>query len=210
MLTSARVTGCARWLGRLTLIGVLYFFMASAAVQFLRPDYSFMGTPLSFYLLGAYSDWLHTAFFALAAAIVLLALGYYASSAHRARSVTALLLFITGAVGVVVTAIFPTDTNNTLTLHGTIHIFGALVAFLCVSVAMLIQSWYFRHDTRWQSHFGKALGLAVFEFVVLWIYALSHFGARGLMEKLTILLILLWLALAAWWLQRPTEAPPHL
>ncbi|MDE2460719.1 MAG: hypothetical protein KGL98_05675, partial [Gammaproteobacteria bacterium] len=46
-------------LGRLALAGVLYFFLVSTAVQFLRPEYSVMGTPLSFYLLGPYGGWLH-------------------------------------------------------------------------------------------------------------------------------------------------------
>lgn len=69
------------WLGRLSLAGVLFFFAVSAVLQLLRPDYSFMGTPLSFYLLGPYNGWLHIAFYALAAAIVLLAIGCFAGSA---------------------------------------------------------------------------------------------------------------------------------
>lgn len=202
MHADARTIQLAPWLGWAAFIGVLYFFLVAAALQFLRPDYSFVGTPLSFYLLGLYSGWLHAAFYSLAAAIVLLAVGCYLSSFQGARTVTTLILFIVGASGVVVTAIFPTDTNNTLTRHGVIHVAGAAVAFLCVSVAMLVQSWYFRRDFGWRRHFRVAIGLAVFEFIVLWTYALSHFGARGLMEKFTILLILLWLALAAWWLRQ--------
>jgi hypothetical protein len=42
------------------------------------------------------------------------------------------------------------------------------------------------------------MGLAAFEFIVLWIYALAHIPARGFMEKLTILLILIWLGQSAW------------
>ena len=201
MPASARVSPVAPWLGRLALIGVLYFFLASAVVQFLRPDYSFMGTPLSFYLLGPYGGWLHSAFYALAAAIALLATGLYLGSEQGARTAATLLLFTLGAAGVAVTAISPTDTTATLTLHGAIHIFAAVVAFLCTSVAMLIQSWYFRRTPRWRPYFRPAMQLAVFEFAVLWWYALLHHPARGFMEKLTILLILLWLALAAWWLQ---------
>lgn len=202
MHTGARTTSFVPWLGWVAFIGVLYFFLIAATLQFLRPDYSFVGTPLSFYLLGPHGGWLHGAFYILAAAIVLLTSGYYLCSFHDARTVTTLILFLVGASGVAVTAIFPTDTNNTLTRHGVIHVVGAVVAFLCVSVAMLVQSWYFRRDAGWRRHFRVAIGLAVFEFVVLWIYALSHFGARGLMEKFTILLILLWLALAAWWLRQ--------
>lgn len=201
---------CVLWLGRLALIGVLYFFLASAVLQFLRPDYNFMGTPLSFYLLGPYSGWLHTGFYALACAIVLLAVGYYFGSEPRARTLATLILFTLGAAGVVVTAIFPTDTSNRLTRHGIIHILAATAAFLCVSVGMLIQSWRFRQEPRWRSHFRAAMELAAFEFIVLWYYALMHYPARGFMEKLTILLILLWLALAAWWLRSPGNSKLQL
>lgn len=192
-----------RWLGRLALAGVLYFLGASIALQFLRPDYNFMGTPLSFYLLGAYSGWLQAAFFILAGALIALATGYFAGSARQARSFAAPTLFIIGAAGVVTVVTFPTDTTNVPTLHGVIHVVGATVAFLCVSFAMLIQSWHFRRDPHWQKHFHPAMALAAVEFIVLWTYALARIPARGFMEKLTILLILAWLALAAWWLQQP-------
>ncbi|MGH8278707.1 MAG: DUF998 domain-containing protein [Gammaproteobacteria bacterium] len=198
------MTQAARtWFGRLALAGVLLFFITSAATQFLRPDYNFMGTPLSFYLLGAYGGWLQAAFFVLACSLVLLTVGYYLASPGDARSAATLILFIAGAAGVVITASFATDTSDRLTLHGALHVLGAMLAFLCVSVAMLSQSWYLRRVPRWQSHFRLALGLALAEFVVLWLYALGHIPARGFMEKLTILLILAWLALAAWWLQEP-------
>lgn len=210
MCESTRSTQLRRWLGRLALAGILYFFLASAALQFLRPDYNFLGTPLSFYLLGAYSGWLQAAFFVLACALVLLAAGYYSSSEPRSRAALPLILFSAGAAGVVVTALFQTDTSSTLTRHGLLHILGAVSAFLCVSVAMLFQSWRFRRNPRWRPHFRPAFGLAVFEFLVLWIYALARIPARGFMEKLTIVLIILWLGLAAWWLQAAADDKPHL
>ncbi|MDE1984235.1 MAG: DUF998 domain-containing protein [Gammaproteobacteria bacterium] len=197
-------------LGRLALAGVLYFFLVSTAVQFLRPEYSVMGTPLSFYLLGPYGGWLHGAFYALAAAILMLAIGCYIDSERPARTAATLVLFTLGAAGVAVTAVFPTDTSATLTRHGVIHVVTAAVAFLATSAAMLMQSWRFRHDPHWRRRFRNAMELAVFEFIVLWYYALMHYPARGFMEKLTILLILLWLALVAWWLQTPRRSPPQL
>ena len=189
--------------GRSALTGVLFFFLVTTLLQFLRPDYSFMGTPLSFYLLGPYNGWLHAAFYALAAAIVLLAVGCYAGSAAQARSAITLVLFILGAVGVVVTALSPTDTNDQLTVHGSIHVLAAALAFMATSFGMLIQSWGFRQDPAWRPHFRPALKLAVFEFMVLWVYALAHIPARGFMEKLTIVLILLWLGQTAYWLSAP-------
>lgn len=189
--------------GGFALAGVLFFFLVAAVLQFLRPDYTFMGTPLSFYLLGPHNGWLHAAFYALAAAIVLLAVGCYLGGAPQARSAATLVLFILGAAGVVVTALSPTDINDQLTVHGTIHVLAAALAFIATSFGMLFQSWGLRQDPAWRPHFRPALELAVFEFMVLWVYALAHIPARGFMEKLTIVLILLWLGQAACWLSVP-------
>ncbi len=186
--------------GGLAFAGVLFYFLVATVLQFLRPDYSFMGTPLSFYLLGPHSAWLHIAFYALATAIALLAVGCYIASAPPARSAATLVLFMLGAIGVVVTALASTDTSDKLSVHGAIHLLAAALAFIATSFGMLIQSWRFRLDPGWVPRFRPALELAVFEFLVLWIYALAHIPANGFMQKLTILLILLWLAQTAFWL----------
>lgn len=192
--------------GGLALTGVLFYFLAAAVLQFLRSDYSFMGTPLSFYLLGPYSAWLHAAFYVLAIAIALLAIGCYLASAPQARSAATLLLFILGATGVVVTAVAATDTSDTLTVHGSIHLLAAGTAFIATSFGMLVQSWRFRLDPVWRKHSRAALRLAAFEFLVLLIYALAHIPASGFMEKFTIVLILLWLGQVALWLSARSQA----
>lgn len=71
---------------------------------------------------------------------------------------------------------------------------------------MLIQSWRLRQDPNWQQRYRPALQLAAYEFLVLLIYALAHILASGFMEKLTILLILLWLGQVAVWLSVPRRA----
>ena len=197
-----------RLAGGLAFAGVLFYFLAAALLQFLRPDYSFMSTPLSFYLLGPYSGWLHAAFYVLAVAIALLAIGCYLASLPQARSAATLVLFMLGAAGVAVTAVASTDTSEKLTVHGGIHLLAAALAFIATSFGMLLQSWRFRQDPDWRDRSQFALGLAAFEFLVLLIYALAHIPASGFMEKLTIVLILIWLALVASWLSMPrTRAP---
>ncbi|MDE2345185.1 MAG: DUF998 domain-containing protein, partial [Gammaproteobacteria bacterium] len=124
---------------------------------------------------------------------VSLALATYLSSAAQWRSITTLVLFMLGAIGVVVTAVAATDTNARLTVHGAIHLAAAALAFSATSFGMLLQSWQFRRDPVWRHHFRPAMELAVFEFLVLWFYALIHTRVNGFMEKLTIVLILIWL-----------------
>ncbi|HVC38158.1 MAG TPA: DUF998 domain-containing protein, partial [Gammaproteobacteria bacterium] len=77
------------------------------------------------------------------------------------------------------------------------------VAFLTTSFGMLVQSWHFHQDPVWRKRYRPAMQLAVFEFLVLLIYALAHIPASGFMEKLTIVLILLWLGQVAVWLSVP-------
>lgn len=185
------------WCGRLGLAGVLWFLLTAVALQFLRSDYLWIKTPLSFYLLGPCNGWLHSGFYALAAAIALIAAGLYLSSARQARSAATLLLFWVGAAGVVLTAAARTDTTDHLTAHGALHLIGAAVAFLFTSTGMLLQSWYFGREPRWRAAYPGALALALAEYLWLWFYALVRTPVNGLVQKITILLILAWLAFAA-------------
>ncbi|HSC47369.1 MAG TPA: DUF998 domain-containing protein, partial [Gammaproteobacteria bacterium] len=162
--------------------------------------------PLSFYLLGPYSGWLVGAYFALAAAILAVAAGAYDALGSPARSALPLLLFALGAVSVCIVALAHTDTSaGELTTTGFVHNFAALAAFLCVSVAMLLQSWNFRRDGRWRPHFARASLLAALNFLSLVVYAMDVLP-RGATQKFVILLIVLWLMLAARWLTRVRPA----
>lgn len=193
------------WLGRWAVIGVLFFLAVAVLLQFLRTDYLWIKTPLSFYLLGPWNGWLHAGFFALAVAIALIAAGLYLDSPSGARSAATLLLFGVGAAGVVLTALAPTDVGSHLTLHGALHLIGAALAFLFTSTGMLLQSWYFRRHPRWRAIFPGALTLALIEYLWLWFYALVRTPVNGLVQKITILLILAWLLGAARRLARRAE-----
>jgi hypothetical protein len=186
--------------------GLSFFFVTALVLQVLRADYDWVRTPLSFYLLGPYSGWLVGAYFGLGAAILAVAAGLHDALAAAARSLLPLLLFALGAVSVCIVALAHTDTSAAeLTATGFVHNFAALAAFLCVSVAMLFQSWSFRLDGRWRTHFVRAVLLAALNFVSLVVYALDVFP-RGATQKFVILLIVLWLMLAARWLTRVRPA----
>ena len=191
----------ARILGAIALIGVGIFATVCAAVQFLRRDYAWLRVPLSFYALGPYGRAVVASYFALSAGLVSLGLGWYRTLAREARSAAPLLLFVIGAFALGSTAIDFTDVpNRPPTFHGFMHVLAAGAAFLCVTVAMLLQAWRLRLDRRWRARFRSAFTLAAITFVALWIYALVKPIPRGLGEKILIVLILLWLWRAAWWL----------
>lgn len=193
----------SRRLGVVALMGVSTFMLVCMTVQILRTDLDWQSMPLSFYLLGAYSGWVHAAYFALAIAIVTLAFGFYGALQPAARSAAALGLFITAALALVVTAWAPTDIpRHDASWHGFVHNIAALTAFLCVTTAMLLQSWRFRWDTWWRRYFRFSFILALICFVALWSNMYWREWPRGLTQKMLITLIVLWLFLATIWLIR--------
>lgn len=193
----------ARALGVVALIGVTVFAVVCGAAQFLRTDYDWLGVPLSFYVLGPWGGVVEASYFALAPGLVALGIGWYRALERDARSAAPLLLFVIAAIALVVTAMEFTDIpGQPPTLHGYVHVVAAGTTFLCVTVAMLLQSWRLRGDPHWRARFRSAFTLAAITFAMLWIYTLLKGVPRGLGEKIVIALILLWLWRAAWWLLR--------
>lgn len=193
----------ARALGIIALLGVAVFAITCGAAQVLRPDYSVLHTPLSFYVLGPFGRVVEASYFALAPALIALGVGWYRALDRNARSAAPLLLFVMGAFALIITAVEFTDVpGRPPTLHGFVHVISAGATFLWVTVAMLLQSWRLRHAARWRIHFGSAFTLAAITFVALWVYALVKPIPRGLGEKVVIVLILAWLWRAGWWLAR--------
>jgi len=197
----------ARTLGTLALLGVAVFAITCGAAQFLRPDHDWRHVPLSFYVLGPYGSMVETGYFVLAVGLAALGIGWYRALDRDARSAAPLLLFLAAAIALCITAVAFTDVpDGPHTLHGLVHGLAAMTTFLCISVAMLLQSWRLRLDSRWHPCFRSAFALASIAFVALWIDALVKTLPRGLSEKTVIVLILSWLWRTAWWLTR--GAPP--
>lgn len=197
-----------RALGAAALIGVAVFAIACGAAQWLRSsDYDWLRVPLSFYVLGPYGRAVETGYFVLACGLVALGIGWYRALDRHARSAAPMLLFVLAATALCVTATESTDIpGQPPTLHGYVHVIAANATFLCITVAMLLQSWRLRLDPPWHPHFRTAFALAAFAFAALWVYALVPAVPRGAGEKAVIALILLWLWRASWWLLRgPTR-----
>lgn len=193
----------ARRLGAIALIGVTAFAITCGVVQLLRGDYDWLRVPLSFYVLGRYGRLVQAGYFVLACGLVALGIGWYGALDRTARSAAPTLLFVLAAVALCVTAAEFTDVpGRPPTLHGVVHAIAANATFLCITVAMLLQSWRLRGDPRWRARFHSAFALAAIAFVALWIDALVKGLPRGLSEKVVIALILLWLWRASWWLLR--------
>lgn len=201
-LSRTRVRG----LGNVALIGMSLFVAMTVVVQCLRHDLDWQNAPLSFYLLGPYGHWLQAAYVLLAVALVLLGAGYYLALPGSGRSAAAWLLFACAGAGLCVTALAHSNLpDRAPTLEGWVHGTAAQAAFLCVTTAMLLQSWRLRTAPRWRHHFLAAFMLALLCFAAIWVDALWHGMPRGLEQRLAIALIMCWLLQAAWWLRRISE-----
>lgn len=198
----------SRRLGVAALVGVSLFALVCLAVQFLRTDLDWRRTPLSFYLLDAYGPWVQAAYFALALAMPLLGAGWYMALRPQARSAAPLLLFACGGLALGITAVADSGgPARPSTFEALVHGIAAPAAFLCVTTAMLLQSWRLRGDAHWRHRFAVAFTIATTAFVGLWVHALWRDAPRGLTQKAEIAVILLWLGLGANWLRSGAARP---
>ncbi|MGH8125665.1 MAG: DUF998 domain-containing protein [Rhodanobacteraceae bacterium] len=200
---AARDEPLVRALGIIALIGVAMISVVCLLVQFLRTDLDWITTSMSLYVAGPYGDWVQASFFAPVPGIAALGIGWYRSLDRNARSVIPLVLFVVAAVALCVLASFTADaTQQPVTLHGLIHQWATFGTFVCITTAMLVQSWLMHRDPRCRGRCSAALTIAAIAVVYFWIYALVKPIPRGLGEKVVIGLVLLWLWRASWWLVR--------
>ena len=191
----------------ISLAGVGVFFVTALAMHALRSDLAWMLAPLSFYLVGDHGAWLKCAYVGLALALMLVGLQFRHALRPGARSDLAPWLFGTASLAVLVTAFADTHLpGGPKTTAGFVHAVAAPIAFLTVTVAMLLQSWHLRMDPAWRHRFAVAFALALAGFAALWLHALVREWPRGLTQRGVIVLILAWLALAATWLRAAARA----
>jgi len=188
-------------LARFAFATVVVFALVCGAVQFLRPDLDPLRAQLSFYLTGEYGALVRTAYYLLAAGLVALGFAAYRASDSVRRSAAPLLLFVIAGIALVpvaLTELFATDGGTHAPLARYVHGVAAETTFLCVTVAMLLQSLWWRRDAAFVRGRTVRIVLATLAFAMLWINALVHAFPAGLMQKTLIALILAWLGLAAW------------
>lgn len=200
-----------RHLGTMAMTGIAAFVFTSLLAQFLRPDLNWMRVPNSFYLIGPYGGMVQAGYVAMSIALILLAVGGYAALSASARSAAPVLLFVTGGTALTITAMAHTDVmGRPPTLEGYVHGVAAQTAFLCTTVAMMVQAWRLRGDAHWRRWFKPAFGYAVICFVLMWVQAFWRELPRGGSQKLLIVLIASWLMLAAYRLYRGPDSTRQL
>lgn len=176
----------------------MLFVLLVAVLQFARTDLDWMRSTLSLYLHGPYGLLLRTAYCVLAASIAGLAWALHVQAQGAARRGLPACLFSMAGLGLAGVAIG----DSWLPLHAPllaplVHGLAAQTAFLCVTVAMLLQAWCFGRDLRWQGAHRWAWWWAWLAFAGLWLHVLWRDSPRGLGQKAVIAAVVLWLGAVA-------------
>ncbi|WP_158544985.1 DUF998 domain-containing protein [Dyella monticola] len=179
-------------------LAVIAFATVCGAAQFWRTDLNPIAVPLSIYLTGPGGAYVRMTYYLMGVALIFFAVGSYRATAAPLRSGLALVLFtVPGLLLPVVAATELFKGTPYESLCALIHGLAAQCTFLTLSFGMLLLSSRWRRDLRLRA--GRHLGapLAWLATAVLWLQAFVHTLPHGLMQKLLIALILLWLAWAA-------------
>jgi hypothetical protein len=180
-------------------LGVLYFFAAVSAAEFLRPMYDPIQRTISELSVGRFGFLQISAFCALGVSLVSLPVGLRRRLKATLTSRLGLLLILVCGVSSFVAAAFPTDLRNAAvaTVSGEVHQISASVGYGCLITAMLLLSWHFRRDAPWRSFHLPSTGLTLVGLaMLLTMAATGNSDVAGLLQRVMAATVLLWVALA--------------
>lgn len=181
------------------MVALLLFVATALWTQFARADLDWVTATLSLYLHGPWGLALRMAYCLLAGAIVVLGLSMYRQLRGPRRSGAAALLFVCSGLGLAGVAVGDSWLPGRAPLAWPlVHGLSAMTAFLCASVAMLLQSWYLRREPGWKRAAAVLWWWAWLAFVLLWLHVLWRGPPRGAGQKLVIAVIVGWLLWLAW------------
>ncbi|NYF53613.1 DUF998 domain-containing protein [Tunturiibacter gelidoferens] len=172
-----------------------YSVLALLLLHVLRPDYAPAHHMISDYAVGPYG-WVMTTFFlAMSGGCLMLLLGLVRSGPNLVAARIGTLLLGVASIGLVVSAIFPTDVRLPLTRTGEIHDMSFYVNIGSIVLAIVLLSVSFGSQLRWRPYRRTALILAalVVLAVVLQFLTLHKGAPYGLANRLAVTVLLAWL-----------------
>jgi hypothetical protein len=198
----------------LTVVGLAAYWVGIVAlVHVLEPEFNPIRVPLSGYVLGMHGAWMATSFFAAGAIWLLLALGLRTTLPSTWWTKAGALLFLFAAFGNLTLGIFPTDSLSVApptTLHGLIHLRATTATFNAIALGCTLFSGAFRSSTHWKPIWTATMALSLLLFVLLygWVFFLLGSGRDGLLERLVVVPMALWLILVVrQWIRWYVDVP---
>jgi len=185
---------------------VIAFAAVCGAAQYWRTDLDPIAVPLSIYLTGPGGAYVRLTYYLMGAALIVFAVAAYRATAAPLRSALALALF--AIPGLLLPVVAATELFKGLpreNLAALVHGLAAQATFLGLSFGMLLLSSRWRRDPRLGISRYSGPTLAWLATIALWLQVFMRNLPHGLMQKLLIVLILLWLGWAARQLLRATR-----
>jgi hypothetical protein len=203
-LADDRLPRGAAWALRMTLFLLAVYIVLDILAQLLPPHYSAIAQAESDLAVGPFGYVMAANFVVRGVLTLAFLFGISAATLLVRRSPFGVALLGIWALGAFVLAAFPTDVGTAgPTLHGTVHLVTAAVAFLCVAVGEVLLSVQFSDEPRLASLRVPALlvsGLAVVTLLaLLYVQGRPRLAAEvfGLVERVFLALALLWILLVS-------------
>ena len=177
---------------------VIAFAAVCGAAQYWRTDLDPIAVPLSIYLTGPGGAYVRMTYYLMGVALLVFAIGTYRATATPLRSALALVLFAVPGLLLPIVALTELFKGTRYEgLSALIHGLAAQSTFLALGFGMLLLSSRWRRDPRLGASRYVGVSLAWLATAVLWLQTFMHTLPHELMQKLLIVLILLWLGWAA-------------
>jgi len=199
----------------LTVILIGVYIALDIVAQLLPPHYSPISQAESDLAVGPYGYIMTVNFVVrgLLSVSFLVGIGSATGVATRSRVGTALLGV--WAIGAFLLAAFPTDIGTTeTTVHGQLHLLIALVAFVAAAVGVVLMARRFSEEDRLRPIASSAQGIAILTLLAFVVFVLAtpmpflEKHAYGLLERIFIGLVLLWILVVSLYLLR-SGSPVH-
>jgi hypothetical protein len=194
-------------------VGITYFVVIIIALHFLRPDLNPIQRPTSEYAVGPYGWLMTSAFFSMSVASSALVIGLSQGVSQPARSRIGLGLMGLWGVGVLIAMFFPIDPDGApQTLSGTIHRINGPLAFLSLTVGVILVSRRFKHDEQWRSFHRPALMLSLVMltwFIATPVSIATESGLAGLCQRIFLATFVTWFVLTVARLRSVAPSSPR-
>ena len=182
-----------------------YFIVALVLLHGLRPDYTPVDHMISDYAVGRLGWVMTTAFVAAAVGCLTLGMGMAIAGPRSLPGRAAVLLLWVAAVGLSVTATFPTDLETAATTTtGNIHTASFLVNVISVILCSLLFAISFYQSDDWRSYrwIGLAFAIALLAAFIAQFLTLHRGAPYGLTNRLFVAVLMAWFVATALQLRR--------
>lgn len=171
-------------------------FVASALLLPAVSEYGIRQDFISELAIGRYGFVQTLAFVAFGTGALALAAGLRRSTKGSWGSLAGSILVGLFGLGVLLDAAFPIDPGGQMTTAaGTVHLMAALVAFVCMVLAMFVFSRTFKQSARWRSLRSVSLVLALMALAAFFLPSNGEWA--GLFQRIFVGVVISWMVIVA-------------